>query len=97
MEQIAIAKRSHHTSKPTAGVSPDFGLLPGRHDALGLLAMTECHYDVVIIGGGVVGLAVALEITWRLPHLRLLLLEKEDSVARHQSGHNSGVIHSGVY
>src|SRR6202163_329165 len=59
--------------------------------------MTERRYNVVIIGGGVVGLAVALEITRRLPHLRLLLLEKEDCVARHQSGHNSGVIHSGVY
>jgi len=45
----------------------------------------------------VVGLGVALEITRRFPHLRLLLLEKEDRVARHQSGHNSGVIHSGVY
>jgi len=66
-------------------------------DALVLFAMTESRYDVVIIGGGVVGLAVALEITRRLPHLRLLLLEKEDCVARHQSGHNSGVIHSGVY
>ena len=49
------------------------------------------------MGGGVVGLGVALEITRRFPHLRLLLLEKEDGVARHQSGHNSGVIHSGVY
>src|ERR1700678_1655935 len=54
-------------------------------------------YDVIIIGGGIVGLAVALEITQRFPHLRLLLLEKEDRVGRHQSGHNSGVIHSGVY
>ena len=43
------------------------------------------------------GLGVALEIARRLPHLRLLLVEKEDRVARHQSGHNSGVIHSGVY
>jgi len=59
--------------------------------------MTDSRYDVIIIGGGVVGLAVALEITCRLPALRLLLLEKEDRVARHQSGHNSGVIHSGVY
>src|SRR3982075_3749178 len=59
--------------------------------------MTESRYDVVIIGGGVVGLAVALEITRRLPHLRLLLLEKEDRVAQHQSGHNNGVIHSGIY
>jgi (S)-2-hydroxyglutarate dehydrogenase len=59
--------------------------------------MTDSCYDVVIIGGGVVGLGVALEITRRFPRLRLLLLEKEDRVARHQSGHNSGVIHSGVY
>src|ERR1700681_2218829 len=59
--------------------------------------MTERRYNVVIIGGGVVGLAVALEITRRFPHVHLLLLEKEDQVARHQSGHNSGVIHSGVY
>jgi L-2-hydroxyglutarate oxidase len=59
--------------------------------------MTDSRYSVIIIGGGVVGLGVALEITRRLPHLRLLLLEKEDRVARHQSGHNSGVIHSGVY
>jgi L-2-hydroxyglutarate oxidase len=55
------------------------------------------RHDIVIVGGGIVGLAVALEITRRFPRLRLLLLEKEDGVARHQSSHNSGVIHSGVY
>jgi (S)-2-hydroxyglutarate dehydrogenase len=54
-------------------------------------------YNVIIIGGGIVGLAVALETTQRFPHLRLLLLEKEERVGRHQCGHNSGVIHSGVY
>ncbi len=59
--------------------------------------MTDSRSDVIVIGGGIVGLAVALEITKRLPRLRLLLLEKEDHVGRHQSGHNSGVIHSGVY
>ena len=59
--------------------------------------MTSARYDVLIVGGGIVGLAVALGITRRFPRLRLLLLEKEDSVGRHQSGHNSGVIHSGVY
>ena len=59
--------------------------------------MTDSRYNVAIIGGGAVGLGVALEITRRFPKLRLLLLEKEDRVARHQSGHNSGVIHSGVY
>jgi len=60
-------------------------------------AMTESRYNVIIVGGGIVGLAVGLEITQRFPRLRLLLLEKEDRVGRHQSGHNSGVIHSGVY
>src|SRR6202167_2080118 len=59
--------------------------------------MTDSRYNVVVIGGGVVGLGVALEMTRRFPRRPLLLLEKEDRVARHQSGHNSGVIHSGVY
>jgi L-2-hydroxyglutarate oxidase LhgO len=59
--------------------------------------MTDSRYNVIIVGGGIVGLAVGLEITQRFPRLRLLLLEKEDRVGRHQSGHNSGVIHSGVY
>jgi L-2-hydroxyglutarate oxidase len=59
--------------------------------------MTDSRYDVVIVGGGIVGLAVALEITHRFPRLRLLVLEKEDGVGQHQSSHNSGVIHSGVY
>lgn len=59
--------------------------------------MTDSRFNVIIIGGGVVGLGVALEITRRFPRLRLLLVEKENQVGRHQSGHNSGVIHSGVY
>jgi L-2-hydroxyglutarate oxidase len=59
--------------------------------------MTDSRSQAIIIGGGVVGLGVAMAITRRFPGLRLLLLEKEEGVARHQSGHNSGVIHSGVY
>jgi (S)-2-hydroxyglutarate dehydrogenase len=59
--------------------------------------MTDSRHDVTIIGGGIIGLAVALEITKRFPRLRLLLLEKENRVGQHQSGHNSGVIHSGIY
>jgi L-2-hydroxyglutarate oxidase len=54
-------------------------------------------HDVLIIGGGIVGLATALEVTRRQPNLRLIVLEKEDTLAAHQSGHNSGVIHSGIY
>jgi (S)-2-hydroxyglutarate dehydrogenase len=59
--------------------------------------MTDSRYDAIIIGAGVVGLAVGLEVTRRFPGRRLLVLEKEARVATHQSGHNSGVIHSGVY
>jgi L-2-hydroxyglutarate oxidase LhgO len=59
--------------------------------------MPDSRYGVIIVGGGIVGLSVALEITQRFPRLRTLLLEKEDRVAKHQSSHNSGVIHSGIY
>jgi L-2-hydroxyglutarate oxidase LhgO len=57
----------------------------------------EDGYDLVIIGGGIVGLATALAASERFPALRLAILEKEDRVAAHQTGHNSGVIHSGIY
>ena len=55
------------------------------------------QYDFTIIGGGILGLATALKITAVHPRLRLLLLEKEAELARHQTGNNSGVIHSGLY
>jgi L-2-hydroxyglutarate oxidase len=55
------------------------------------------HYDFCVIGGGIVGLATALELQSRAPGARLVLLEKEPAVGRHQTGHNSGVIHAGVY
>lgn len=53
--------------------------------------------DVLIVGGGIVGLATALNLLEKRPGLSLTLLEKEESVASHQTGHNSGVIHSGLY
>jgi L-2-hydroxyglutarate oxidase len=53
--------------------------------------------DFVVIGAGIVGLATAHEITQRHPHATVTVLEKEDRVAAHQTGHNSGVIHAGVY
>ena len=53
--------------------------------------------DVAIIGAGIVGLATALRLLQQKPDLRVVLLEKEATVASHQTGHNSGVIHAGVY
>jgi L-2-hydroxyglutarate oxidase LhgO len=52
---------------------------------------------VGVIGGGIVGLAVARELTRRYPGMVVEVLEKEDGVGRHQTGHNSGVVHAGVY
>jgi len=54
-------------------------------------------HDIAIIGGGIVGLATGLAVGRRFPRARLLILEKESAVAVHQTGHNSGVIHSGIY
>lgn len=53
--------------------------------------------DVAIIGGGIVGLATAYRLQQRFPQLSLCLLEKEERLGAHQSGHNSGVLHSGIY
>ena len=53
--------------------------------------------DVLVVGGGIVGLATAYEVLRRRPGADVLVVEKESEVARHQSGHNSGVIHAGVY
>src|ERR671924_460349 len=55
------------------------------------------QYDVTIIGGGILGLATALKLLGAHRNLRLLILEKEAQLARHQTGNNSGVIHSGLY
>ncbi|MGH7275555.1 MAG: FAD-dependent oxidoreductase, partial [Candidatus Rokuibacteriota bacterium] len=54
-------------------------------------------YDLAIIGGGIVGLATARALLERAPGARLVILEKEPKLAAHQTGHNSGVIHSGIY
>ena len=54
-------------------------------------------YDICIIGGGIVGLSAALKVLERKPSVRLCILEKENELASHQTGNNSGVIHSGIY
>ena len=53
--------------------------------------------DVAVVGAGIVGLAVAREILARRPDARLVVIDKQAGVAQHQTGHNSGVIHSGIY
>ena len=54
-------------------------------------------FDVIVVGGGIVGLATAWRVQQARPGLRLLLLEKENALGTHQTGHNSGVLHAGLY
>lgn len=54
-------------------------------------------YHIIVIGSGIVGLATALQLIKKNPSLKIAILEKEDQIARHQTGNNSGVIHSGIY
>ncbi len=58
---------------------------------------SEFTFDIAIVGGGIVGAAAMFKIQTRFPLLKILLIEKEDHLAAHQTGHNSGVIHSGLY
>ena len=57
----------------------------------------EQMFDYVVLGGGIVGVSTALSLITKHPDKRILLVEKERSFAQHQTGHNSGVIHAGVY
>ena len=57
----------------------------------------EQNFDIIIVGGGIVGLATALKLNTQHPNKKVLVLEKEKEVAAHQTSHNSGVIHSGIY
>jgi (S)-2-hydroxyglutarate dehydrogenase len=61
------------------------------------MSMNENHFDIIIVGGGIVGLASAYKLNQKYPEKKILVLEKETEVAAHQTGHNSGVIHSGIY
>lgn len=59
--------------------------------------MNQTTYDIAIIGGGIVGLSIAYKLSKQQPSLKIAVLEKENELAFHQTGHNSGVIHAGIY
>jgi len=64
---------------------------------INLISVENKQFDIIIVGGGIVGLAAAYKINLKYPNKKILVLEKEKEVAAHQTGHNSGVIHSGLY
>src|SRR5687767_1912456 len=68
-----------------------------RHVCLNLTPNLHMQHDIIITGGGIVGLATAYRLLEKDPTLKIALLEKEAKVAAHQTGHSSGVIHSGIY
>ena len=59
--------------------------------------MNSDQYDIAIIGGGIIGLSTAMHILQKRPTLKVVVVEKENTLAKHQTGNNSGVIHSGIY
>jgi L-2-hydroxyglutarate oxidase LhgO len=59
--------------------------------------MASYNYDVTVIGAGIVGMATAMQIAKKYPRYRVGVVDKEEAIAQHQTGHNSGVIHSGIY
>src|SRR3712207_1233874 len=72
-------------------------MLGGSGPAMGPETGDTVIYDHCVIGGGIVGMAAAMSLVRKRPGSSVLVLEKETDLARHQTGHNSGVVHSGIY
>ncbi len=78
-------------------VSSRESLLPETSAPAAVHSAAAVRADVAIVGGGIIGLATAHELLRRYPARRVIVLEKEGSIGLHQTGHNSGVLHSGIY
>jgi L-2-hydroxyglutarate oxidase len=88
---MTVSVANLNPSVPSAGAP--VGSTQTAHDS----SAPPARCDLAIVGGGIVGLAVARELTRRRPDLSLCVLERESAVGTHQTGHNSGVIHAGIY
>ncbi|TDG47844.1 hypothetical protein AWZ03_005798 [Drosophila navojoa] len=100
MSQLLKMSRGHLRQQYKCAAAFTAELLPyldGQHRSMSSATGGKGEYDLVVVGGGIVGAASAREILLRHPTLKLAILEKEPKLAMHQSGHNSGVIHAGIY
>lgn len=86
-----------HLLTQTCGFVNSSSLLPDLAFQPYFCPMNGNQFDIIVVGGGIVGLSTAWKLRQYHPDLRILVLEKEQKVAAHQTGHNSGVIHSGIY
>ncbi|CAO3642613.1 unnamed protein product [Cunninghamella blakesleeana] len=87
------------TNKVRKGVEDLLGAVREKNFRNGVLSthVKKEKFDVCVVGGGIIGLATARELLKRYPGMTVCVLEKEPEVAHHQTGHNSGVIHAGIY
>ena len=88
------ARRGHRAPVDPAPSPDSLGPMPDKEPAREA-APNRC--DLAVVGGGIVGLAVARELTRRLPRSSVCVLEREQQLGQHQTTHNSGVIHAGIY
>ncbi|KAL3984972.1 L-2-hydroxyglutarate dehydrogenase mitochondrial [Acanthocheilonema viteae] len=96
--RASILSRKKSFYSTAAGRSFIFQFLPCLFVKIELCFFsTTSEFDVAVVGGGIVGCATARQLKIKNPELKVTLLEKEDHVAFHQSGHNSGVLHAGIY
>src|SRR5215211_1735879 len=72
----------------------DWRAMPAPHPTI---ADPPSHCDIAVVGAGIIGLAAARELALRHPDARIAVLEREERIAVHQTGHSSGVIHAGIY
>ena len=97
LPSLAVPRCDSYDSSLVGNKNHTFYAPPGLNRKVLTPLALERDFDVAIIGGGIIGLATAREALLRYPHLRVVVLEKEGEVAPHQTGHNSGVIHAGMY
>jgi 2-hydroxyglutarate dehydrogenase len=95
------AEQRFRTSLSQSGGKTDFDVVIGKkmkHECRRCLSNLEVFIVFpILVGGGIIGLATARELIKRFPNMTVAVLEKEREVAAHQTGHNSGVIHAGIY